>query len=71
MMTREEFEKAKTFSHELAAALKPYTDESAVALLLCAVIGIAMHGGIPPWKVIKTFTELCEILEEEEDELLN
>ena len=66
MMTQEEFEKAKAFSHELAIALKPYNDESAVALLLCAVIGIAMHGKIPPWKVIKTFTELCEELEEPE-----
>jgi hypothetical protein len=70
MMTEKEFKEAKAFSHDLAAALKPYDDDVAVMLLLCAVIGIAMHGGIPPWKVIRTFTELCEKLEED-DELLN
>jgi hypothetical protein len=66
MMTEKEFEEAKAFSHDLAVALKPYDDEVAVMLLLCAVIGIAMHGKIPPWKVMKTFTELCEELEEPE-----
>ena len=66
MMTEKEFEEAKALSHDLAVTLKPYDDEVAVMLLLCAVIGIAMHGKIPPWQVIKTFNELCEELEEPE-----
>jgi len=69
-MTREEFEQARTASHELAATLKPYTDEGALILLLCAVVGIAMHGRIPPDKVIKTFLELCNVAAEP-DELLH
>ena len=63
-MTREEFEQAKTASNELAATLKPYTDEAALTLLLCAVVGIAMHGKIPPWKVAEMFTELCNVANE-------
>jgi hypothetical protein len=69
-MTREEFEQAKTASNELAAALKPYTDEAALTLLLCAVIGVAMHGRITPAQVIKIFLGLCSVFEEPE-ELLN
>jgi hypothetical protein len=69
-MTREEFEQAKTASTELAAALKPYTDEAALTLLLCAVVGVAMHGRIRKAQVIKTFLQLCSVIEEPE-ELLN
>jgi len=68
-MTREEFEEAKTVSNELAATLSPYTDEAALTLLLCAVIGIAMHGRITPAQVIKTFLELCSVLGEPEEVL--
>ena len=66
-MTREEFEQATTASHGLAATLKPYTDEAALTLLLCAVVGIAMHGRITPSQVIKTFLELCNIVAEPEE----
>jgi hypothetical protein len=66
-MTREEFEQAVTASQELAATLKPYTDEAALELLLCAVVGVAMHGRIRPSQVIKKFLEVCTIFAEPEE----
>ena len=68
-MTREEFEQAKTASNELAATLSPYTDEAALTLLLCAVIGIAMHGRITPAQVIKTLTEIYGELDAPEESM--
>jgi len=70
MLTQELLEKPEITSRELAIILKPYDDESAVTLLLCAVVGVSAHGKISPAQVIKTFLELRSVLEEPE-ELMN
>ena len=68
-MTREEFEQAVTASQELAATLKPYTDEAALELLLCAVVGVAMHAKMTREQVIKTLTEIYGELDAPEESM--
>ena len=69
MTTSEQFEKEQTASYEVAKALKFVDDEMAITILLCAIVGIAMHAKMTREQVIKTLTEIYGGLDAPEESM--
>ena len=69
MTASEQFEKEQTASYEVAKALKFVDDEMAITILLCAIVGIAMHAKMTREQVIKTLTEIYGELDAPEESM--
>ena len=69
MTTSEQFEKEQTASYEVAKALKFVDDEMAITILLCAIVGIAVHAKMTREQVIKILTEIYGELDAPEESM--
>jgi len=69
MTASEQFEKEQTASYEVAKALKFVDDEMAITILLCAIVGIAVHAKMTREQVIKTLTEIYGELDAPEESM--
>ena len=69
MTASEQFEKEQTASYEVAKALKFVNDEMAITILLCAIVGIAVHAKMTREQVIKTLTEIYGELDAPEESM--
>ena len=69
MTASEQFEKEQTASYEVAKALKFVNDEMAITILLCAIVGIAMHAKMTREQVIKILTEIYGELDAPEESM--
>jgi hypothetical protein len=69
MIASEQFEKEQTASYEVAKALKFVDDEMAITILLCAIVGIAVHAKMTREQVIKILTEIYGELDAPEESM--